>query len=181
MCTDVRVVVPRDADLKAISTWSDDLKVAHGLAGDGQKWDGDLLFGLFPRDRCFCGTSLGSVEPKPEHHADAAHRERVRKTLLKKGWGDAKIERWFAEAKKQNARREVEYEQRVARKDPFTEHWRTFLRGVIERGYANHIGIVVTEPESEPIRHGKSIRAANLTTGDLERMRESEVLTVTGG
>lgn len=146
MCHFITGVLSKGGDAEAVGT----LAEAHGFQWapmanptvQKQLTSGETYF-LTTRGMCDCGTSLGWIGRKtPAHSLDEALTQQAQ-ALRKKGWSNAKVERWI------ETRRAVE--QRQSRTDDQTapthegdlQRWVHFLCEVIETQASAGIGILL--------------------------------------
>ncbi|MAG59048.1 MAG: hypothetical protein CMJ83_22395 [Planctomycetes bacterium] len=87
---------------------------------------------------CDCESTLGS-HPSSREPVD---RE-VRRHLRRKGWSEAKIQRWLDQQKAIAARNERVARQQGGRPTPSLRQWEEALRALIDSGHTSHVGLLL--------------------------------------
>ena len=99
---------------------------------------------LTTRGMCDCGTEIGvsvrTAGTLPPRDADLS---REVKKLKKKGWTDAKVDRWIEQTKADVARKHTESEARLRGPHPEVDRWIQFVSLVLAGNHADWIGILV--------------------------------------
>jgi hypothetical protein len=99
---------------------------------------------LTTRGMCDCGTEIGvsirAARILPPRDPDLT---REIKKLKKKGWRDAKIDRWIEQTMADVARKHTESETRLCGPHPELDRWIQFVSAVLTGNHADWIGILV--------------------------------------
>ena len=99
---------------------------------------------LTTRGMCDCGTEIGvsvrTARTLPPRDPDLS---REIKKIKKKGWTDAKIDRWIEQTKSDVARKHLDSETRLCGPHPEVDRWIQFVSSVLAGNYADWIGILV--------------------------------------
>lgn len=175
MCHFITATVPGDADLKQVRA----VIAAHKrgfqrLANSHlqpQLPPGDQYLGLTWR-MCDCGTVLGCLASQEEDSAKPGMRETEK--LRRKGWSQARIERWTGERERSREKRGQAQEQRLAE----AQGWLDFLRALLSSGGVAHVGLLLhwyrTGPEEErfAIQRTETVRVDEVTPEALMRIEE---------
>jgi len=99
---------------------------------------------LTTRGMCDCGTEIGAsvrtARTLPPRDLDLSREIKKRK---KKGWTDAKIDRWIEQTKAEVARKHTESESRLCGPHPEVDRWIQFVSSVLAGNHADWVGILV--------------------------------------
>jgi hypothetical protein len=173
MCHFVTAAIPGDVELPFIARVFDKHDLAFRLLTSSpvvpQLRAGDRYV-LTTRGHCDCGTALGSRHktPEPESHARQVAK------LRKKGWGDAKIERWLQE-KQATRERDVRKADTDRARTADVERWLAVVVDALM--LVPRVGLVLhfyggeIESESIELEHERVPRSA-LTAELLLSLRE---------
>jgi hypothetical protein len=143
MCTYITVVVPEGTDEERAR----ELFKRHGLRFDVYKETPPAIrtsICATTCGHCDCGTALGNERAAEMAAEDPA--EQIPK-LRKKGWSEAKIERWLADKTRRPDRHVERNERELAQ-------WIALIPDVLESEVANKIGVFVhfyNEPTSADV------------------------------
>jgi hypothetical protein len=182
MCTFIAAMLPPSAQAAEFRALAD----VCGLAWKplmnryllAQVTAGSLWF-LTNRKHCNCGTALGAATRSDEVSFHNPESEIPK--LQKKGWSEAKIERWLGDKSATVARRQKEAVERAAEKGAELESWLRFLRAALESDSSDRVGVLLHEysglvdGERVAIKGRKAVEGANMTS-ELLRGMESDVL-----
>ena len=121
---------------------------------------------------CDCGTALGWLHLQDERTAPPGDEAKLRR----KGWSEARIQRWSAE----RARAEEKVERAVAAGTPHeeAERWAAFLRAVLKWGEAEWFGLLLHwyrgDAETERIHFADTVQVASaeVDADSILRLRE---------
>src|SRR5512137_773494 len=79
---------------------------------------------------CDCGTALGCMNLRNQQ-TEVPDRESETKRLRKKGWSEAKIQRWVEEKDKASDKKEARNELYRQSQEPRAEEWVKFLKDAV--------------------------------------------------
>lgn len=170
MCQFLTAVLPAGADLD---------RAARSLAPAGmtcRPLDNPNVVGLEPGEiwalatagHCDCGTPVG--QGTGEQRSDVTEND-LRK-LRRKGWSDAKIDRWLAE--KEKVRSKVERSTPRGQLEPIVEA----LKSAAPLGLVLHTYRGRIDQERITIARRRVVHAPDLTTDDLHDLAEDTLLYV---
>jgi len=142
---------------------------------------GDLYI-LTTRGHCDCGTVIGSHyrDPQPAAEKKEQFLKRDIEKLKKKGWSQAKIDRWLKEAEltadKEKRGEELadEYEAR------FASDWVAFIQDILTSKVADRVGLLVHSYSGGlsariPIAGKKQVNLKELNENVLLQMSEDVI------
>lgn len=144
MCHYITATLPRDVDIDVVASRFD----AHGRGFTvisnphvaGQIEPGDRYV-LTTRKHCDCGTVLGALRGSGAKSQGAlAHQ--VEK-LRRRGWSEAKIDRWRDQTGQGRARREQESGAGAQRGLQDANQWIDLLRDLLNSGAGPRIGLLL--------------------------------------
>lgn len=127
---------------------------------------------------CDCGTAVGSLA-RPQ--LPRRKPEKQVPKLRRKGWSEAKIQRWLDEKHGTEKRRAAEAEARVGNPPFEAEMWVSLLRDLLAELVVDHVGLLLHMYcgglETEPIHllRSRSVEPPELTV-DLLLQAEEDVL-----
>ncbi len=99
---------------------------------------------LTTRGMCDCGTEIGArIRTDATLPPQDPDYSRTIKNFKKKGWSDAKIDRWLAQSKADATRKHAEAAARLSGPHPEIERWIQFVTAVLTEHHASWIGIMV--------------------------------------
>lgn len=105
--------------------------------------EGEKYF-LTTRGMCDCGTAIGASRridgTLPPRDPDLS---RQIKKLEKKGWSEAKIDRWLQQTEESAHSKRQEAAARLSGPQPELERWIRFVSAVLTGNHADWIGILV--------------------------------------
>jgi hypothetical protein len=123
------------------------------------------------RGMCDCGTPLGSREQASSRRPSSKELAKLRK----RGWGEAKINRWLEQQKANQQQRERTRKDREALEGPLLDTWVSFLRALLDTGEVEWLGLLLhwysRDLESERIQI-QSRRPIPLTDVSADLLRE---------
>lgn len=142
---------------------------------------GDIYI-LTTSGHCDCGTVLGSQYRDPEltDEQKESFRKRDIEKLKKKGWSQAKIDRWLKEAEltadKEKRGEELEHEYGVR----FASDWVAFIGDILSSKVASRVGLLVHSYSGGlgariPIAGKKQVNLKELNENVLLRMSEDVI------
>jgi hypothetical protein len=179
MCHFITATIPKNAHIKTIAAIFDAHKLRfheisnrHVAAHIGP---GEMQI-LTTRGHCDCGTVLGSLN-RPDKSEETPLDHELTK-LRKKGWSEAKIQRWADERERTKEKRTREDAVRAETGTPLADQWINFIEAALKSGQTPRIGLLLHEYsggiESERIKvlHKGKIKMANLTPDLLIGMKE---------
>ncbi len=94
------------------------------------------------RGTCDCGTEIG-ISHRSNGPARDPDISRSVQNFRKKGWSEAKIDRWVAQTAANSARRREAVAVRLSGPHPEIDRWIQFLSAVLTGYHADWIGILV--------------------------------------
>jgi hypothetical protein len=102
---------------------------------------------------CDCGTALGCMNLRNQQ--TETDREGETKRLRRKGWSEAKIQRWIEEKEKASDKKESRNELYRQSQEPRAEEWVKFLKDAVANPAVGEFGLLLhfykTGPERETI------------------------------
>ena len=108
-----------------------------------QLWAEEKYF-LTTRGMCDCGTEIGALrradQSLPPHDPDFS---RELKKLKKKGWSDAKIDRWLSDSRADAQRKHAGALQRLTGPHPEVLRWIEFVSAALNEQRASWIGVLL--------------------------------------
>lgn len=132
---------------------------------------------------CHCGTSLGEanfINDTPVR----IQKSEIDK-LKKKGWTEAKITRYLADKKKNDAKIAKKNDDILTRKSDELDNYINFIQDLFKKTDTELFGLLLhwysRGPENENIKltDRKNIPCKNLTLLDLKTLEEDKILCVT--
>ena len=182
MCIFIAAMLPPSAQAADFRAFADDCGLAWKPLPNrhlsAQVSAGSLWF-LTNRKHCDCGTALGAATRSDEVSFHNPESEIPK--LQKKGWSEAKIERWLGDKSATVARRQKEAVDRGAEKGAELELWLRFLHAALESDSADRVGVLLHEysglvdSELVAIKGRRAVKGADMTS-ELLRGMESDVL-----
>jgi hypothetical protein len=176
----VSIVLPRDADVARVrELLVDRFKLAARMEVPEGTRD-DLFCELIGRGKmgCFCLTEIGSFG-RPPPAWDAHELESKNTGFRKKGWSEARIQRWLEQKHATSNRKQAEYARWVegTNDDDTVGGWLPFVKTVLESGAAQRIGIVHYEDLLRSLRAGPRTPVAELRPLTLYQMESGTIHT----
>jgi hypothetical protein len=103
---------------------------------------------------CDCGTALGCMNLRNQQ-TEVPDRESETKRLRKKGWSEAKIQRWVEEKDKASDKKEARNEMYRHSQELRAEEWVKFIKDAVAHPAVGEFGLLLhfykTAPERETI------------------------------
>lgn len=130
---------------------------------------------------CDCGTALGSLLSQKDEHAPEDELPKLRR----KGWSEAKIERWLNDKRAAKERQQLAREGRAQLDTPDAESWQALLQEVLETTPTQHVGLLLhwyhgsIESERIAIQEVVRVPIARATPEFLMRTAEDVVYCFT--
>lgn len=150
-----------------------------------QLHEGERYF-MTTRGVCDCGTEIGvSARIRTTLPDRAPDLSREIQKLKKRGWSDAKVDRWVGQAMADSAKKHNEAADRLTGPHPEVARWIQFVTAVLTGKHADWIGILLHWYEgnvsTEAIAQGNRrwLSLAELTEGYLLHAEEDTLHTVT--
>ena len=94
------------------------------------------------RRMCDCGTTIGSAANDHSLPIRTDFSREIKKHR-KKGWSEAKIDRWLQQRKSDQQRKQAEAEARQLEPGPEVRLWIEFVNLVVRESHASHIGLLL--------------------------------------
>lgn len=157
MCHYITGIVKKGTSLEALSG----IAKSHGLHFIDIK--NEFIEGQLPQgtmylwkktSHCDCGTALGCMNLRNKQ-SEASDREGEIKRLHKKGWSEAKIQRWIEEKEKASDKNEARNEVYRQSQEPRAEDWAKFVKDAVTNPKVGEFGLLLhfykTGPERETL------------------------------
>lgn len=182
MCLYITATLPGDANPDCVAPIFKSYKLSFETVSNPyvleQLHPGDAYFST-TSSHCDCGSALGSLGrfkgDEPEGY------ERELKKLRRKGWSEAKIQRWL-EQKEQTKEKHVREDETLAEGNtPVAQHWVDCISQVLSSKCTDRVGILLhfyhvdVEGERVKILGQERIKLEELTPRLLMEMKEDIV------
>jgi hypothetical protein len=171
----------------------DDLnKVGNDYAITFNKCDNDFVKAQLKRNEeysvkrtkyCDCGTQLGLATRTDTPDATRIEKREVDK-LKKKGWSEAKINRWLADREKTIEKDKIRYDRIVNGVHLDIENWIEYLKKIFTSTKVQHFGLLLhwykggLENERIKLKDRIKVKVSELTPDILLNMEEDVVYEV---
>lgn len=144
MCHYITATLPRDVDIDVVASRfnahgrgfkviSNPHVARHIEAGD--------RYVQTTRKHCDCGTSLGSLARRETKSQDALGHQAEK--FRRRGWSEAKIDRWQVQTERDRARRRQEGTTGAQRGLQDAKQWIDLLRDLLNSGATARIGLLL--------------------------------------
>jgi len=114
----------------------------------------DTTYLVKKSSHCDCGTALGCMNLRNQQ-TEATDRDSEVKRLQKKGWSEAKIQRWIEDKEKASHKKEARNELYRHSQEPRAEEWVEFLKDAVASPEVREFGLLLhfymTGPERETL------------------------------
>lgn len=177
MCHFITATLSRGADADLIREiarrFGRDWKPLRNRHVLGQLGQGEGYF-LTTRARCDCGTQIGSARQEASDSPDG----RASAKLRRKGWGEAKIERWVSEQRRTKLKRARELDSHLRRAGADVDSWGALLRALFEESRVAFVGLLLhsysgsVESERIDLSRDDSLPVAELDGAFLLQIEE---------
>jgi DNA-binding transcriptional regulator YhcF (GntR family) len=187
MCHFITAILPAGAELNSLRRLARDhalaLNAIHNPHVEAQLQPGERYY-LTTLGGCDCGTILGSHRRQDRRSHAKQPKEREVAALRRRGWSDAKVERWLSQ-RTVTASRDARVRQVYAQSDALDAgDWQQFIAEVLASGSA-FIGLLLhwysgtIDGERIQISRRHSITAADITPDFLTQLSEDELYVFT--
>ena len=187
MCYFITAILPANAELDSLRQLAGDHSLAltelHNPHVEAQLQPNERYF-LTTLGSCDCGTVLGSYRRGDQRSHAKQPKEREVIALRRRGWSDAKIERWLSQHAGTALRDARAQRVRAESTELEAEIWRQFLVQVLASGSA-FVGLLMHwyqgsyHREQIQILCRHSVRTSDITPDLLTHLYEDELYVFT--
>lgn len=182
MCLFITATLPRNASLNCVAPIFEAHRLSFKKISNpyvlNQLHAGDVYVST-TTSHCDCGSVLGSLNRRNKDETE--DHEHELKKLRRKGWSEAKIQRWLEQKEQTKEKHLREDEALAGRNTPVARDWAEFISELLGSRCTDRIGILLhfyhTGVDSERVKIlGKEkVKLEELTPKLLMGMREDVV------
>lgn len=169
MCYFVTATLPYNVKVESVASFFESHKLGFKLISNPhvstQIEPGDLYV-LTTSGYCDCDTALGSLNARDNYGSVSYEREL--KNFRKRGWSEAKIQRWLEEKQQMKDRLLREGQRRAEASAADATLWVDFIAGLLRFGYAPRIGLLLH-------MYGGNVSAERINLLSREKVRLKEL------
>lgn len=163
MCLYITAALPRSAKIDRVAPIFETYKLSFETISNPyvlkQLHPGDVYISTTSH-HCDCGSVLGSLGGRDEDEPEGYEHEL--KKLRRKGWSEAKIQRWLEQKGRESEKHARKDADRARVNTPHAQHWIDFISAVLNSKCTERVGVLLhfyhMDVEGERIKIARTVR-----------------------